>query len=232
MTSTRLPGKVLLELDGRPLLDYHLDRLASSGLPVFVATTLNDTDDPIVDLALARGVPVYRGSEADVLSRFAGCAVEHGLDVVVRVTSDCPLIDGRIIADAVSSYVEAGDPDLYLSNALVRTFPRGFDFEVFSGALLAEAHEQATAQFQREHVTPFLYGNANGRTRLQNVTWPEDKSAYRVTLDTPDDLLVIRALIEDHAAATLDCAGIIRVLDAHPEIAGLNAHVEQKKLGS
>lgn len=231
MTSTRLPGKVLIEVGGRTLLDHHLDRLAAGGLPVLVATTTNDTDDPVVEVARSRGLAVFRGSEDDVLSRFHGCAQQHGLDVVVRVTSDCPLIDGDLVAGAVEEFLDAGDPDLYLSNTLERSFPRGFDFEVFSAAALAEAHERATEPAQREHVTPYLHGNVSGRVHRRTIAWPVDKSAYRVTLDTPDDLTLIRALIEEHGAAALSCAEIIALLDAHPDLAAVNRHVEQKKLG-
>jgi spore coat polysaccharide biosynthesis protein SpsF len=230
MTSTRLPGKVLIEVAGRPLLDLHLDRLLASGHDVVVATTTNSSDDPIVELASARGIPVHRGSEHDVLSRFAGAVDEYGLDTVVRVTSDCPLIDGKLVAEAVATFEQAGDAWLYVSNGIVRTMPRGMDFEVFSGQALLEADEQATSAAQREHVTPYLHQNVNGRTRLQNISWPEDRSGYRITLDTADDLALIRALVEDHEAAGLDCAGLIAVLDAHPELVALNAHVEQKKL--
>lgn len=230
MTSTRLPGKVLIEIGGRPLLDLHLDRLLASGYDVVVATTTNATDDPIVELASARGLPVWRGSEDDVLGRFAGAIREFSLETVVRVTSDCPLIDGGLVAAGVAAYTQAGDPDLYVSNALARTMPRGMDYEVFGGAALLEADARAVEGPQREHVTPYLYQNVNGRTSLLNLPWPEDRSAYRVTLDTEDDLRLIRTLIEDHGAAELDCAGIIAVLDAHPELAAINAHVEQKKL--
>lgn len=229
-TSTRLPGKVLIEVAGRTLLDHHLDRLATSGIEVLVATTVNATDDPIAELAHARGLTVHRGSELDVLSRFHECARDNGLDVVVRVTSDCPLIDGALIAAAVEDWVRSDDTDLYLSNGLQRTFPRGFDFEVFSAAALAEAHREARLPAEREHVTPYLYTNVNGRTVLRNVALPVDKSAYRVTLDTADDLAALRTLMEDHHAHELDCAAIIELLDAHPEIVALNSHVEQKKL--
>ena len=230
-TSTRLPGKVLIDVAGRSLLDHHLDRLASTGAEVLVATTVNAADDPIADIAAGRGLACHRGSEHDVLGRFHDCATAAGLDVVVRVTSDCPLIDGHIVAAAIAQYVAARDDNLYLSNALRRTFPRGMDFEVFSAGALADAAQRATAPAHREHVTPYLYENAGGLTRLAHVTWPEDRSGYRITLDTPDDLTLIRALIEDHAAHRLDCAGIIALLDEHPELAGINSHVEQKTLG-
>jgi spore coat polysaccharide biosynthesis protein SpsF len=230
-SSTRLPGKVLIEVAGKTLLEHHLDRLASAGTEVLVATTVNTADDPITDIAVRRGLAFHRGSEHDVLARFNDCATTAGLDVIVRVTSDCPLIDGRVISDAIGQYVAAKDEYLYLSNALRRTFPRGMDFEVFSATALADAAQHATAPAHREHVTPYLYENAGGHARLAHVTWPEDRSTYRITLDTPADLDLIRALIEDHGADRLDCAGIIALLDEHPELAAINAHVQQKTLG-
>lgn len=212
------------------MLDHHLDRLASAGLDVYVATTVNGTDDPIVDIAESRGLGVHRGSEHDVLARFHDCAASNRLDVVVRVTSDCPLVDGSLIAQAVDFFIAEDDDWLYISNGLERTFPRGLDFEVFSAVALAEANANAQDTTEREHVTPYLYNNVGGRVRLHNVYWPEDKSTYRITLDTAADLEVIRSLIEDHSAHLLDCAELISVLDGHPELVARNAHVEQKKL--
>ena len=232
MTSTRLPGKVLKQAGGRTLLDHHLDRLAAAGLQVYVATTTNASDDPVVELATARGLPFHRGSESDVLARFTGCIEAHGLETVVRVTSDCPLIDGAPIVDALGDFSSAADPWLYLSNGLERTWPRGFDFEVFSAAALLDAGAHATAEPDREHVTPYLYRNVSGRMTLRNVARDAaGAEAYRVTLDTADDFEVIRRLIEEHGAARLNAEQIIAVLDEHPEIVAINAHVEQKKLG-
>jgi len=230
-TSTRLPGKVLLEVGGAPLLRHHLDRLATAGAEVHLATTVNAADDPIVELGERCGVPVSRGSEADVLSRFATVVRTHALDVVVRVTSDCPLIDGALVREGIDRFLAEGDPDLYVANTLARTYPRGFDFEVFSGAALLEADRNATEPHQREHVTPYLHQNVSGRVRMLNLPARRDRSQYRVTLDTSDDLALIVALIEEHGALDLDCEAIIDVLDAHPELVALNAHVEQKKLG-
>ena len=230
-TSTRLPGKILLEAAGRSFLDHHLDRLEAAGLEVYVATTVNATDDAVVALAEGRGLPVHRGSEDDVLARFTGCIEAYGLDTVVRVTSDCPLIDGNLVAEAIAVFEAAHDPWLYVSNGLERTWPRGFDLEVFSGEALLDAGRSATDQPEREHVTPYLYANGSGRMTLRNLARERDASSYRVTLDTADDLAVITALIEQYDAAALDAEGIIAVLDAHPELVALNAHIEQKKLG-
>ena len=230
-TSTRLPGKILLTAGGRTMLDHHLDRLGAAGLDVYVATTENDADDPIVALADDRGLPVWRGSEDDVLDRFAGCVRAHGLDTVVRVTSDCPLIDGALVSEAVELFEHEADPWAYVSNGIHRTFPRGMDFEVFSAEALLEADALAAAPAHREHVTPWLYLDLSGRTTIIDVTRQVDASAYRITLDTAEDLRLIRSLIEDFDAHTLAVDEIIAVLDAYPDLARINAHVEQKKLG-
>ncbi|MDO7876444.1 glycosyltransferase family protein [Hymenobacter sp. ASUV-10] len=231
MGSTRLPGKVLLPAAGRPLLDYHVARLQASGLPVLLATTTEPADDVLADYATAHGLPCHRGSETDVLARYHETAQRFGLDVVVRVTSDCPLIDGELIGRAVQRYLAANNPLLYYSNALERSFPRGLDFEIFSAELLAETYAQATLPYEREHVTPYLRSNpaTQGRVTLQNEAWPGgDFSRFRITLDTPEDYEVIRALIERCGAAELSTAELLPVLEAHPEIMALNAHVEQK----
>jgi spore coat polysaccharide biosynthesis protein SpsF len=232
--STRLPGKVLIEAAGRTMLDHHLDRLVAAGLDVYVATTDSASDDQVADLALRRGIAVFRGSEEDVLSRFAGCARAHDLDLVVRVTSDCPLIDGGIVADGVTRFLklrEQHGDDVYLSNTLERTYPRGFDFEVVAAAALLRADREATARRDREHVTPWLYAGAHRLPHIVQVRRAVDRSSYRVTLDTVEDLELIRRLFEDHDAATLDCNGVIAVLDANPELVALNADVAQRELG-
>lgn len=231
MGSTRLPGKVLLPAAGRPLLDYHLARLAASGLPVFLATTTEPADDVLATYADARGLPYHRGSETDVLARYYETAQRFGLDAVVRVTSDCPLVDGPLIGAAVARYLAENNPLVYRSNAVVRTFPRGLDFEIFSTELLAEAHARATLPYEREHVTPYLKANpaTAGRVIFRDEVWPGgDFSRFRITLDTAEDYAVLRALIELHRAAELGLADLLALLDAHPEIMALNAHVEQK----
>ncbi|MFD8767546.1 cytidylyltransferase domain-containing protein [Microbacterium oxydans] len=230
MTSTRLPGKVLLAAGGRTLLDHHIDRLQKLDLPLVVATTTNASDDPIAALAVSRGARLFRGSETDVLGRFAGAARDAGLDVVVRVTSDCPLIDPALVRRGIERFAELADPTAHVSNVLERTYPRGFDFEVFSAVALLEADARASLPADREHVTPFLYSGRGADTSLHAITGTRDASRFRVTVDTPEDLAVIRALVETYSAADLSADEIIEVLEAHPELVALNADVEQKKL--
>lgn len=233
-TSTRLPRKVLLPVGGSTFIDHHLDRVAlGNDFRVVVATTVNADDDPIVELAERRGLAWYRGSELDVLERFAGASEQNGLDIVVRVTSDCPLIDGRVIAAGVERYLAEDHPRLYAANTLTRTYPRGLDFEIFSADLLREAHKNATRPEDREHVTSYLHQNRPGDIRLLNL--PFEGSAhgarYRLTLDTEDDRRLLATLIEQYDATSLDCAQLVALMDEHPELAELNEHIEQKKLG-
>ncbi|UOG76751.1 glycosyltransferase family protein [Hymenobacter tibetensis] len=230
MTSTRLPGKVLLPVDGLPLLHYHVARAQQSMLPLYLAITVNATDDPLADFATAQHLPYTRGDEHDVLARYQYCAATHNLDVIVRVTSDCPLLDGKLIADSVQEYLRVNDSRLYLSNVLERTFPRGLDFEIFSRELLEEAFQQATLPTDREHVTPYIHQNRSGRVRFQHVIRAENCSAYRLTVDTVEDFQLIKTLIEEYRASDLPTDALIALLEQHPELVALNAHIEQKKV--
>ena len=227
MTSTRLPGKVLKTADGRSMLAHHLTRLQRSGLALYVATTTNSIDDAIVTVAAELGVPTHRGSEDDVLGRYAGTVEKFALETVVRVTSDCPLIDGAVVAHGVEVFEEAGDPQLYVSNTRERSYPLGFEYEVFSAGALLDAHQHARSRAEREHVTPYLYA---GDKPIRSVRRAGDASRYRVTLDTPEDLVLITRLIEEHGAADLDAEEIIAILDDRPDLVAINARVAQKTL--
>jgi len=231
MGSTRLPSKVLLPAAGRPLLDYHVRRLQQSGLPVLLATTTEPADDVLAAYSEKHQLPYHRGSEADVLARYYETAQKFDLDVVVRVTSDCPLVDGELIGQAVARYLDENNPLVYRSNSVVRTFPRGLDFEIFSMEMLAESHANATLPYEREHVTPYIKANpaTAGRVIFRDEVWPGgDFSRFRITLDTAEDYEVLKALIEQHRAHELPAAELLPLLEAHPEIMALNAHVEQK----
>ena len=230
MSSTRLPGKVMLCAAGKPVLQHHVERLRQSGLPIIIATTSHATDDPIARFAEENAIPLFRGDEQNVLSRYFMAAQKYELEVIIRVTSDCPLIDGALVKEGLQQYLEIGDKNLYLSNSLQRTFPRGFDFEIFSFHLLKEAYENASKREEKEHVTPYINQNRSGKVKIEHFLSEQDSSGYRLTLDTEDDWKLLNILIEGHKADQLDYKQIIRLLGQHPELAAINAHVEQKKL--
>lgn len=232
MTSTRLPGKVLFPLGEGTVLDLHLRRLLQATLPIVVATTLNREDDPVVAAADALGAQVVRGSEFDVLSRFDRAVEESKADIVVRVTSDCPLIDGRLIAESVLRWRKLGDSNAYLSNTQRRTYPRGLDFEIFSAELLRRAHREATTPSDREHVTPYLYAGPSSIATSHHVERIDDGATQtRLTLDTEDDYQMLSTLVERipdvvHMGADELSALLMR----EPDITGINASVRQKPL--
>ena len=230
MTSTRLPGKILKTINDVPLLKYHADRVRQSGYPFYVATTINETDDTIVDFCTKEGIPFYRGDEHHVLSRYYYCAKENNLDVIIRVTSDCPLVDGTLIKSALDQYKDSFGQYDYVSNYIERTFPRGFDFEIFSFAFLEEAFNKATLAADIEHVTPYINQNRTKKTVFYSILNKDDKSNYRITVDTPEDFELIERLIVDYRANELPASGIIAILDQHPELVKINAHIEQKSL--
>lgn len=228
MTSTRLPGKVLLSVAGKPLFAHHIERLKKTNLEIRLATTSKPTDDELVSLAKSLDLQVCRGSEDDVLSRYYSAS--HGLDVIVRVTADSPLIDAEIIKQAADFYLRGENPKLYLSNALERTYPRGFDFEIFSYSMLEEAFKNAKEAREREHVTPYFYLTAKDKMSFHHWKRKSDASVFRLTVDEADDFKLIQILMEKHQAHTLSGEDIISLMEAHPELAKINAHIEQKKI--
>lgn len=230
MTSTRLPGKVLLPAAGQSLLAWHVARLRPTELPIYLAITTNPDDDPLAEFAIREGLPFVRGSEFDVLARYQQCAATFDLNVIIRVTSDCPLIAPELISAGWAAFQAAADPGLYVSNAAPhRSYPRGFDYELFARPLLEEAFAHATLPGDREHVTPYMHQNRSERVRFLNLARPEDASHYRLTVDTAEDFELIRILLKDYDAGALNAEELITLLAAHPELVALNSHVEQKK---
>lgn len=231
MGSTRLPGKVLKEVLGRPLLDFQMERLSRCARAdaVAVATTDRPGDLPLVEYCREKGIPCFRGDEQDVLSRYHGAASEFRADLVVRSTADCPIIDPAVV-DRVISLVADNPAVDYASNVLDRTYPRGLDCEVFPFRMLDLAHREAALPAEREHVTPFLWSRPD-RFRLAGVKHPVDLSRHRWTVDTPEDFALIRNILEEVYPANPrfgleDC---LAVLERHPDWPLLNAQIEQKK---
>lgn len=231
MTSSRLPGKVLLPVLGKPLLAYQLERMGrlQRADRLVVATTVNPTDAPIVALCGELGVPCTRGSELDVLARYAEAANIHGATTVVRLTSDCPLLDPELVDDAIAAFADPDQPCDYLSNMIEPTWPYGHAVEVFTARALAEAVAEATDPAEREHVTPFIYWRP-GRYRLRSLTRTPDLSQHRWTVDTPEDFELIRRILEglvpNRPQFALD--DVLDLLARHPDWPDINRHVVQR----
>ncbi|MDD2621248.1 MAG: glycosyltransferase family protein, partial [Syntrophomonadaceae bacterium] len=165
MNSSRLPGKILKRVLDKTLLEYQLERLqrVKSADNLVVATTVNNSDDPVVELCKQLGVSYYRGSEEDVLSRYYYAAREYNAEALVRITADCPLIDPQVVDRVIAYYLRHMDSCDYVSNVSQRTYPRGMDTEVFTFSMLEEAHINALEISEQEHVTPYIRKAASKR---------------------------------------------------------------------
>jgi spore coat polysaccharide biosynthesis protein SpsF len=230
MCSTRLPGKVLLDLAGASVLSRVLERVRRTDSidEVVVATTDRPSDDVIVQECLRYQIPVFRGQEEDVLDRYYRAAVSANADVVVRITSDCPLIDPEITGKTVRAFL-AERPD-YASNCMVRSYPRGLDTEVMTLHALERTWRKATQPYERAHVTPYIYEHP-GEFKLLSVTGEADYSGHRWTVDTPEDLEFVRSVYARlNHLNQFSWRDVLDLMQREPELAGLNRSVAQKAL--
>ncbi|WP_339846699.1 glycosyltransferase family protein [Paenibacillus sp. FSL W7-1088] len=231
MGSTRLPGKVMKMLGDRTVLGHVITRVLAipSVDQVIVATTTNDEDEVICSEAANYGVDYYRGSQEDVLSRYYEAAREGNADVVVRITSDCPLLDPIISNEVIQHFIENGYD--YSSSGLSGTFPRGLDTEVFTFRALEKSFQQAKREYEREHVTPYIYGNRD-LFRVHEYDSIQNYSQYRLTLDTNEDWeLISRIFHELYSGGIFHIKEIIELFERYPDLPLINAEVIQKKLG-
>ena len=232
MGSTRLPGKVMRVLGDRTVLAHVVERTrrASAVDSVVVATTTEGIDDAVVEECARLGVGVTRGSENDVLARYIQAFDEHGGDIGARITSDCPLLDPSIVVAAIQSLQSSSPAQDYLSNTVERSYPRGYDVEVFAVKALRDAAERATEVPDREHVTRYLYTNRE-RYRCGNLVRPDPlgTAAWRLTLDTEEDWRVVKQVVVSSGLgsdATLEM--VERYLLANPHVLQWNAAIVQK----
>ena len=231
MTSTRLPDKVLLPLAGKPALARLIERLQRSQYldDICVATTTNDTDEPIVALAHELGTNCFRGSEQDVLGRVLGAARASGADVIIEITGDCPLADHRVVDRGIETFFMKNVD--YVSNGLSPSYPGGFDVQIFSVAVLAEVDGLTQDPVDRVHVSYYIYQHPE-RYRLYNFVAPPEAFApqLRVTLDEENDYTVIAKVFETLHPRNPDFSAedVVAFLTSHPDIAVLNTSVRQK----
>ena len=234
MGSTRLPGKVLLPLGDGTVLEHVLRRSQRCKRlrQVVVATTTLPEDEAIVRECERLGVTVVRGPVDDVLARYAIAAGKLDGDAVVRITSDCPLVDPVVIDDMLAHYAAlcaTGTRCDYLANTLVRTFPRGLDVELVRTEVLLQANAEASSPPEREHVTPYVHRHPE-RFALHGWRASVDASAHRWTLDTPEDYQLLSRIFEalGPTAAESSWLEVLALVNCHPEWSHINQHVEQK----
>jgi spore coat polysaccharide biosynthesis protein SpsF len=232
MGSTRLPGKVMLKIKDKTVLGHVIERVKQSNLinEIIVATTIIEHDNIIEVEALRFNVKVFRGSEEDVLSRYYYAAKEYNLDIIIRITSDCPLIDSKLIDEMIIEYL-INEFDMLSNGGLnneLRTFPRGLDVAIFNFNVLEEAFLHAKESYQREHVSPYIYEQKKVFYFKNNL----NLSHYRWTLDTKEDLEFVNKIYSELYKGEHDfyMKEILDLIDKKPEIKYLNYHIDQKKI--
>ncbi|HEX7117803.1 MAG TPA: glycosyltransferase family protein [Longimicrobiales bacterium] len=229
--STRLPGKVLMDLAGEPMLGRQLRRLERCRRvdEIVVATTRHAADDAIVSIARRYGVRWFRGDELDVLARYIGAARESGAELIVRITSDCPLIDPEVVDRVVEALERRSSTCDYAANVIERSYPRGLDTEALYADTLERIGRLASSEAAREHVTHFIRERPELFT-VHSVVDDEDNSDLRWTVDTREDLELVRRL---YGRLELDrrhvpYRAIVQFMRENPELCAINSGVPQK----
>ncbi|SEH88198.1 spore coat polysaccharide biosynthesis protein SpsF [Halobacillus karajensis] len=231
MGSTRLPGKVLKQVNGKPLLEYQIERMKRSKRidQLVISTSKRSLDDPIIDLCRDLDVDTFRGSERDVLGRFYETCAYYKADAVVRLTADCPLIDPAVIDKVIQYFLNHYPRYMYVSNTRKRSYPRGMDTEVFTYEVLKDAYMNANSPHDLEHVTPFIV-NRIGALGIAQVSHHSDESHHRWTVDTPEDFQfvskVLKHLYPKSPAFTFE--DTLKILERNPDWLEINRQVKQK----
>jgi spore coat polysaccharide biosynthesis protein SpsF len=220
-----------MDLGGQTMLERVVGRSRQSQVldAVGVATSTDPGDDVIARHCGERGILCHRGSLNDVLDRYRTAAEAWQADLIVRLTCDCPLLDAEVLDRVVKAYRTSAPPVDYVSNTLARTFPRGLDVEVFSRGALDRAGQEDNCPAWREHVTPFLYRRPD-LFRTSQVAHAFDESRHRWTVDTPEDLELIRRIYAAFDDDRFGWRDVIALLERHQDWLQLNAHVEQKSV--
>jgi len=231
MASTRLPGKVLMPISGKPMLQWVVERISASVEidDIVIASTRNPLDDAIADAAKKIGVACFRGSEEDVLLRYLEAARQFNAEFIVRICSDSPLVDPELIDETILTFKRAQPGIEFCCNHIPQQYPLGLDTQIFSLSALERANQLASKAYERSHVTIYMYEHLD-QFEVHNVVPNLAFGEHRWTVDTPEDLEFVRQvyahLIEEKPNFTWH--DILSLLDQNPELMTLNAHVTKK----
>jgi spore coat polysaccharide biosynthesis protein SpsF len=228
MTSSRLPGKVLLPALGKPLLELMVERLKRCRQldAIVIATTEDATSDPLEELAQRLDIGCFRGSEDDVLARVLGAAQAYEADLIVELTGDCPLIDPALVDHVIERHLQGGAD--YTANLLEKSYPLGFAVQVFPTKVLADVASLTDDPADREHVSLYIYEHPE-RYRLRSVVSDHPESAeLRLTVDTPADYELVKTVFEE-LPGDFGLPEILDLFARKPELKAINQHIEQRK---
>ncbi len=229
MGSTRLPGKVLEDIIGQPMLTHVVERVSRSKTvdSVVIATTELPADDAVISLCREKGWDCFRGDSDDVLDRYYRAATEYKADIIIRITSDCPLIEPGIIDRTVSEFIERYPEIDYSSNNRISSFPRGLDTEVMTYSALERTWRDNDNPKWREHVTAYMYNNLD-KFKVHDTTSETDYSHLRWTVDTPQDLELVRRIYSHFGDNKFDWIQVLGLLEKHPDWLEINRDIVQK----
>ena len=233
MGAERLPGKVLMDIVGRPMLWHVINRIKHSKYinKIIIATTTNKDDDQIEDFCKTYNIDFYRGSEDDVLDRYYQTAELWNADIIVRITSDCPLIDSEVIDKVICSYLKNKNNFNGSSNTIKRTYPRGLDTEVISFDTLERVFKEAKKDYQREHVTIYIYEHLD-QFKMCSVENKENLSSFRWTVDEEKDLEFVRTIYKKlyQERKIFLMRDVLRLLEREPYLKEINKNIKQKNI--
>lgn len=222
--SKRLPKKILKNLDKKyNVLEYVINQLKYSKKidKIIIATTLSKQDEVIIDFAKKHNYEYFRGSENDVLDRFYQCAKKFNLDTIVRITSDCPLIDPNIVDQVIEKFTLTNND--YVTNTFPRTFPKGLDVEIFNFIVLANMWKNATLPSEREHVTQFVFNNK--KFKIGNFENKQNLSCLRWTIDYEKDYEFLCKIIQKIVKRPILMNDVLKILDAEPDLKEINSNI-------
>lgn len=232
MNSTRLPGKIMKKVLDKPLLEYYLERLKRVRHidKIIVATPDSISEEPIWKLCKEIDIDTFQGSELDVLNRFHGAAKKYQLKTIIRIPSDCTLIDPEVVSQILEYYLENNQRYDYVTNTLERTYPRGMDTEIFPYKLLEEANALSKTESEREHVTPYIYLRPE-QFSLGSIKYSSNQSHHRWVVDTAEDFKLIKTILEHiyPIDPQFTIEDVLNFLSMNPTYYSINKHIEQKK---
>ena len=224
MGSTRITGKIMKTIIGKPMIEYLLDRISKSILinDIIVATSDHEENIELIKFLNSKNIKCLVGDEEDVLSRYYFAAKKYKAQTIIRITADCPLIDPLVVDNTIRKFIE--DSVDYTSNIFPRSFPKGLDTEVFSFQALEKAHNETTSKYDREHVTPYI--RESGQFKISNYSYKEDFSNIRLTVDWSEDFILIDKIFNLFKPNILfNWLDIISILDEDPKLIEINKHL-------
>ena len=232
--SSRLPGKIMMNIGAKPILQWVIERAGSSSLidKVIVATSVKTQDDTIEELCKRLDVGCFRGSEEDVLDRYYNAARAYKAETIVRITSDCPFVDPVVIDEIIKIHFK--NKNDYTMNNTENSYPRGLDLEIFNFRTLEKTYLEAKNPYQREHVSVYIYEHPEiFKVEIVEAGGALRRPGYRFCVDTEDDLKIVREIYTrlSESEKPVNAHNIVSLLDSNPDLTKINAHVKQKGLG-